>query len=192
MTITRRIEIGRHRAWFVQSGQLGIGPSVTIPIDQIAAMNSEDIGEAVKNLIPEARKVLAIETAEWIDTGRAHEDELEEFIALAAPFEREDDTITRVLKLARATLGQIRDRQAAQRRRDKLRRDIRPVYFELFVKIGQRDGFRCKQCGAVNDLTIDHVTALISGGVNDLENLQLLCRRCNGEKSDRAVPGEVL
>jgi 5-methylcytosine-specific restriction endonuclease McrA len=50
----------------------------------------------------------------------------------------------------------------------------------------QRDGHRCVDCGAPdrgfpNDLTIDHVIALITGkrAYQD-DELATRCRRCNG------------
>jgi 5-methylcytosine-specific restriction endonuclease McrA len=39
----------------------------------------------------------------------------------------------------------------------------------------------------VIDLEIDHVRPLALGGSNDVDNLQLLCRRCNRSKRDRWV-----
>ena len=48
-----------------------------------------------------------------------------------------------------------------------------------------RDGERCRHCGATQNLTIDHVVAIINGGGNDLANLQLLCRSCNSRKGAR-------
>ncbi|WP_228721653.1 HNH endonuclease [Thermoleptolyngbya sichuanensis] len=44
---------------------------------------------------------------------------------------------------------------------------------------------QCNHCGAgphQAKLTIDHIIPLAQGGVNDLSNLQVLCRRCNSSK----------
>ena len=43
----------------------------------------------------------------------------------------------------------------------------------------------CEHCGAVEDLTADHVVPVAAGGNADRENLQTLCRSCNGRKRDR-------
>ena len=40
-------------------------------------------------------------------------------------------------------------------------------------------------CGAVDDLTIDHIVPRWAGGTNDLGNLQVLCRPCNSRKGIR-------
>jgi hypothetical protein len=55
----------------------------------------------------------------------------------------------------------------------------------------KRDNYRCAKCGASpsNDhqveLEVDHIYPVAKGGVNALENLQTLCRKCNQGKKDR-------
>lgn len=58
-----------------------------------------------------------------------------------------------------------------------------PLRTRLFV-FG-RDGRRCTQCGAADDLTIDHVFPRALGGTHDEANLQTLCRSCNSRKGAR-------
>ena len=43
---------------------------------------------------------------------------------------------------------------------------------------------RCKYCHNTDNLTIDHKIPKIKGGSNDIKNLQCLCKKCNGLKSD--------
>jgi len=43
---------------------------------------------------------------------------------------------------------------------------------------------RCKYCRNKENLTIDHKIPRIKGGSNDISNLQCLCKKCNGLKSD--------
>lgn len=50
------------------------------------------------------------------------------------------------------------------------------------LKIFRRDGFKCKQCGSSNDLTVDHVIPESKGGEHNLSNFQTLCRSCNSSK----------
>jgi hypothetical protein len=54
-----------------------------------------------------------------------------------------------------------------------------------FRRIGERDGFRCRICGADRTLTVDHVIAVANGGTDDDGNLQLLCRSHNSQKGAR-------
>ena len=50
-------------------------------------------------------------------------------------------------------------------------------------KIFSRDNHQCTQCGSSQDLTIDHVLSIYSGGSDDDDNLQTLCRSCNSMKA---------
>ena len=40
----------------------------------------------------------------------------------------------------------------------------------------------CSICKATNDLTVDHIIPLSSGGLTVESNLQVLCRGCNSSK----------
>ena len=40
----------------------------------------------------------------------------------------------------------------------------------------------CSRCGSRNDLTADHILSLANGGNNVLENIMILCRKCNSSK----------
>jgi len=58
-------------------------------------------------------------------------------------------------------------------------------------RLFQRDGFICKHCGCtdVEQLSIDHIIPVSAGGTNDLENLQVLCRKCNSSKGRKCPVG---
>ena len=80
---------------------------------------------------------------------------------------------------------------------NKLRNDV----FEA-AKVG--DKYKCKLCKMTSpnraDFQIDHIVPMSKGGKTVAENLQLLCRKCNGTKSDsvstdlsaEALPNVVL
>jgi len=54
------------------------------------------------------------------------------------------------------------------------------------LKVLNRDGYRCRQCGRAGRLEVDHRVPLHRGGaVYDLANLQSLCRTCHVAKSRR-------
>lgn len=62
--------------------------------------------------------------------------------------------------------------------RKKIPECIRSAVFE-------RDEFRCVECAATDDLTLDHIHPWSLGGKDTVENLRLLCRSCNSRKGAR-------
>jgi 5-methylcytosine-specific restriction endonuclease McrA len=48
-----------------------------------------------------------------------------------------------------------------------------------------RDGNACLRCGAVEPLVMDHIVPLEWRGRTVSDNLQTLCRSCNGWKSNK-------
>ena len=40
----------------------------------------------------------------------------------------------------------------------------------------------CQYCKSENNLSVDHILALINGGKNNISNMQILCRTCNSKK----------
>lgn len=60
---------------------------------------------------------------------------------------------------------------------------------EVRTKILERDG-KCLECGATDNLTLDHIVPRSLGGSHEEENLQTLCRRCNSSKNNRTASGQ--
>ena len=50
--------------------------------------------------------------------------------------------------------------------------------------IFERDNYQCVQCGSTERLEIDHIIPFSKGGTTEMDNLQTLCRKCNGKKSN--------
>lgn len=70
-----------------------------------------------------------------------------------------------------------------------------PIPRQLRHQVFQRDGYRCRECGATNKETrlhVDHIKPVAKGGTNDLSNLQTLCEACNLAKyTDEWVGGKL-
>ena len=60
-------------------------------------------------------------------------------------------------------------------------RPSRSRYIPLAVKRKVYRG-QCANCGARSNLEYDHIKKFAHGGENTVENLQMLCRSCNGRK----------
>jgi len=56
---------------------------------------------------------------------------------------------------------------------------------DVRIAVWQRDQAKCIQCGAFDYLEYDHIIPFSKGGASSVNNVQLLCRRCNLAKSDR-------
>ncbi len=50
-------------------------------------------------------------------------------------------------------------------------------------EVWRRDSGRCATCGGQERIEFDHIIPLAMGGSNTVRNLQLLCERCNRQKS---------
>ena len=57
----------------------------------------------------------------------------------------------------------------------------------LKLRILKRDGYKCRDCGISDDLTLDHIIPESKGGDLSEENLQILCRSCNSRKGVKSV-----
>ncbi len=68
-------------------------------------------------------------------------------------------------------------------RRASTRRDRVPALLRAAVL--ERDHHACLQCGATDDLQMDHIHPWSRGGATTYENLQTLCGPCNRKKGAR-------
>ncbi len=65
------------------------------------------------------------------------------------------------------------------------RQERRLVSKETRNAVWIRDGGRCVECGCSDYIEFDHIIPVAKGGANTVNNIQLLCRRCNGAKGAR-------
>lgn len=71
---------------------------------------------------------------------------------------------------------------------DHRRQALGYVSGSLRYEVLKRSGGRCDLCGISKDeaaIEVDHILPRIHGGLDELENLQALCWKCNANKGDR-------
>ncbi len=73
--------------------------------------------------------------------------------------------------------------QALQRRLDGA--PDRHIPLDMRRRVWQRLGGKCAECGAAEYLEFDHIVPVAKGGGNSDQNVQILCRRCNSNLSDK-------
>lgn len=61
----------------------------------------------------------------------------------------------------------------------------RHIPHSVVSEVYRRDGARCVICGSMENLQLDHIIPFSKGGADTAENLQILCQKCNLEKSNK-------
>jgi hypothetical protein len=60
------------------------------------------------------------------------------------------------------------------------------LQFNYTLKWFMKNGFEnCQICGVNDNLTFDHIVPRSWGGSNEMDNLCILCKKCNGTKGNR-------
>ncbi len=54
-------------------------------------------------------------------------------------------------------------------------------------KVFDRDGRACTVCGNIDKLCVDHILPVSRGGFTQMDNLQVLCEKCNLRKSNMTM-----
>lgn len=71
--------------------------------------------------------------------------------------------------------------------KDSIREEIMKLNDSVKRKVFDRDGRACAVCGSFEKLCIDHILPVSRGGFTILDNLQVLCEKCNLQKSNMTM-----
>lgn len=63
----------------------------------------------------------------------------------------------------------------------------RPISKTMLISVMLKSGSACVACGSDQALHVDHIVPHSRGGSNDIENLQMLCARCNLAKGAKTM-----
>lgn len=103
----------------------------------------------------------------------------EEFILLAKEMElrkqKKFEKLKKIVELSEKIDGQD----------DTFKRESIPDDVKIYV--WQRDGGKCVKCNSQENLEFDHIIPISKGGSNTARNIQLLCEKCNREKSGQII-----
>jgi hypothetical protein len=82
---------------------------------------------------------------------------------------------------------QIKDQSFAEQLREVSGFGSRHITDQIRREVWERDGGKCRTCGAEESIEFDHMTPVSKGGTSEASNVQLLCRRCNRKKRTKTA-----
>lgn len=110
----------------------------------------------------------------WIfKTTREYEQEEAQLLIL-----EEIDKERRKFERLKAKFSDTHTDKLEGKRREKIPTKVR-------IEVWRRDNGQCVSCGSRERLEYDHIIPVSRGGSSTARNIELLCEKCNREKSDK-------
>ena len=162
------------------------------------------IGQKSFSLKSEYSGVLTYMAKEWEMHGVLFSDTESDLMACFATVAVIDCIIGRNLKLKKQhrAINKIKEKLLAKKRKQDLEKAALqelmdegeifpeankrpPIPKEVVDVVWRRNGGKCVYCGSTENLQLDHIIPFSKGGATTVENLQLLCQKCNLQKSNK-------
>lgn len=98
---------------------------------------------------------------------------------------RIDGTLVKRMPLGGRELYLFRERHGISSKMiEAIREEAMMLNDSIKKKVFNRDGKICTVCGSTENLCVDHILPVSRGGFTQMNNLQVLCEKCNLQKSN--------
>lgn len=99
-----------------------------------------------------------------------------------------DGTIVKRMPLGGRELYLFQEKHGiSQKMREAISEESMKLTDSIKKKVFERDGRICAVCGSKERLCIDHIFPVSRGGFTILDNLQVLCEKCNLQKHNMTM-----
>jgi len=168
-----------------------VGPSIGSKTREVLIKTGEELEYRLKN--PIGNQIKGKLDTFYEENKEAIEKQKQEYIHQAEQNKIESEKreikeklleIERKKQLHRQALEELIEEGLIFNKRKTGEKNREPIPKEIMNQVWNRDGGKCVKCGSQENLEFDHIIPFSKGGANTYRNLQLLCQKCNRQKSD--------
>ena len=196
--LQRKFKLGYNRAERIMS-QLErekiVGASIGSKTCEVLIKSMEELENRLNNPIETEFRAFCIENKEdiqkkkqeYIDIQKKKQEEHKTFLLELEKREIKQKLLEQERKkqLHRQALDELIEEGLVFSKRKAGEQSREPISKDIMNQVWNRDGGKCVQCGSQENLEFDHIIPFSKGGATTYRNLQLLCQKCNREKSDK-------
>ena len=191
--LQRKLELGYNRAGRIMNQlerEKVVGPSNGSKPREVLVKTEEELEYRLNNLnliqaefntfYKENKEAIQDKVQEYLDKEKQEEQEREKNKIKQKLLEKE-----RKKQLHKQALEELIQEGEIFNKRKLGEQSRESIPKEIMNQVWNRDGGKCVQCGSQENLEFDHIIPYSKGGATTYRNLQLLCQKCNREKSNK-------